>query len=124
MIFQEKKVTTGYTYDVQDVFGTIHIESGVQLEPDILDGMVVLLLKQNITAQTINGTVKHAQGVVSYTFTRAPLWEDDKEPCESTPTSTDTPESASTRTPRSPATIWYWCKRFVGAFREAWRKTT
>lgn len=122
MIFQERKLETGFTYDVEDVFGKIHIDSPTKLEPDILDEMVVLLLKRNLTAETITGEVKHKDGVVAYTFKRAPMWEDDKEPCESTHTSTPKQENASTPTRRLGIPILSWCKRFVVAFREAWKK--
>lgn len=126
MIFQERKTDTGYTYDVEDVFGTIHIESSAQLEPAVLDDMVVLLLKQNLTAQTIEGTVRHKDVTVGYTFKRAALWEEDDEqqPCDDTPTSTPAQATVSIAIPRSLLTVWYWCKRFVEAFREAWKKTT
>lgn len=125
MIFQERKKEAGYTYDVEDVFGTIHIESTTKLDGDTLDEMVMVLLKQNLPAQTVTGEVKHKSGTVAYTYVKRPLWEEDEEekkPCENIPTSTKKQESASTATPHFTVPIWSWCKRFVVAFREAWRK--
>lgn len=124
MIFQERKKEAGYTYDVEDVFGTIHIESTTKLDGDTLDEMVMVLLKQNLPAQTVTGEVKHKSGTVAYTYVKRPLWEDDDEqkPCESTPTSTKKPESVSIRTRLLRIPALSWCARFAEAFREAWRK--
>jgi len=127
MIFQERKQPNSdeYTYDVEDVFGTVHIESSVKLTGDILDGIVMVLLKQNISAEEIRGEVKHDKGVVQYVFKKRPMWEDEdeaKQPCNDTPTSTQKPESASTRTRLLRIPILSWCARFAEAFREAWKK--
>jgi hypothetical protein len=122
MIFQEKKNKNGYTYKVEDVFGTIMIDSSVKLEPGILDDLVVLLLKTNMSAKIITGEVKHKTGVVQYRFERAPLWDNNDEPCENTPISTPEPASAFTPTHRLRLPILSWCRRFAEAFREAWRK--
>ncbi len=123
MIFQERKTDTGYTYDLEDVFGTLHIVSTSKVSADLLDSMVVLLLRQNLTAGTVEGEVKHKDGTVQYIFKKAPLWEDDdeNEPCEDTPTSTEKQESASTQTRplKTPGSSWW--SRFAGAFREALR---
>lgn len=125
MIFQEKKHNTGYTYDVEDVFGTIHIESQVQLDGSTLDDMVVVLLRQNLSAQTIKGEVETKVGKVAYTFIKRSQWDDEDEikPCENTPTSTQRPESVYTQTLRSIARTLNWFKRFAGAFQEAWKKS-
>ena len=124
MIFQERKQPNDeYTYNVEDVFGTAHIESSVKLTGDILDGIVMVLLKQNIAAEEIRGEVKHDKGVVQYVFKKRPQWEDDEpEPCNDTHTSTNEPASASIRTRLLRIPALSWCKRFVVAFREAWRK--
>jgi len=88
MIFQERKQPNdAYSYDVEDVFGTVHIESSVKLTGDILDGIVMVLLKQNISAEEIRGEVKHNKGVVQYVFKKRPMWEDEdeaKQPCNDT----------------------------------------
>lgn len=125
MIFIERKKEEGYTYDLEDVFGTLHIESAQKLDAEILDGMVVLLLKQALTARIVEGEVKHEKGTVKYTFVKRPHWEhdDEEEQCEDTPTSTNEPESASTATPSSPTPTSNWLRQFVEAFREAWRST-
>ena len=123
MIFQERKTKEAFTYDLEDVFGTLHIESSVKLDAGILDDMVVLMLRQNIKAETINGEIEHEGKKIRYTFKRASKWEDDeKEPCESTPTSTQKPASASTVTRLLRIPILSWCKRFAEAFREAWKR--
>ena len=121
MIFQERTIHNGYSYDVEDIFGTLHIESSVKLTGEILDDMVVLLLRRNISAETVTGEIKHQGGTVTYIFKRAPAWEDDK-PCDDTHTSTKQPERESIRTRllRVPGLIW--CRKFAEAFREAWKK--
>lgn len=127
MIFAERKVERGYTYDVEDVFGTIHIESPDKLEPDLLDDMVVLLLKQNLSAEVVEGEVQHKGGTVRYRFQKAKQWDEDDDdddiPCADTPTSTKKQESASTPTSPSRTGALSWPRRFAGAFREAWKKT-
>ncbi len=123
MIFAERKIESGFTYEVEDIFGTISIESDKKLTGDILDDMVLLLLRQNGNAGEISGEVKHDGGIVKYVFKKRPIWEKDEEtPCESTPTSIPKQESASTRILHLPRSILSWFKRFVGAFLEAWRK--
>lgn len=122
MVFQEKKTEQGYEYTVEDVFGKIEIASSQQLTGEILDDMVVLLLRKNLNAEVVTGEVKHKGGVVTYKFHRASTWsEDDEEPCENTPTSTEKQESGSTATNRWRVPILSWCRRFAVAFREAWR---
>lgn len=124
MIFAERKKESGFEYDVEDVFGTIHIDSSTKLDPSTLDEMVLLLLRQNLNAGEIRGEVKHAKGTVSYVFKPRTQWEDDdeKKPCEDTPTSTPAPESASTPTSHFVIDAFNWCKKFAEAFRVAWRK--
>lgn len=122
MLFIEKKNESGFTYDVEDIFGTINIESEDKLTPELLDDMVVLLLRQNSNAGEIKGEVKTETGIVKYLFKKRPLWDDKEETCENTPTSTPKPESASTRTRLLRFPILSWCARFAEAFREAWKK--
>lgn len=128
MIFQERKVETGYHYRVEDVFGTIDINSTKKLDAGILDDMVVLLLRQNVSAKEVTGSVKHDDGEVTYKFVKADLWSEPEEEklCENIPTSTKKQESASIATYLSsllqmPKRTMNWCKRFVEAFLEAWR---
>ena len=124
MIFAERKIESGFTYEVEDIFGTISIESDKKLTGDILDDMVLLLLRQNGNAAEMSGEVKHNDGIIKYTFKKRPLWEDEEEtPCENTPTLTSEQENVSTRTIRSRVvSILSWLPRFVGAFLEAWKK--
>lgn len=109
MIFQEKKVEDAWEYKVEDVFGVIVINSDAQLDASILDDMVVLLLRQNLNAETVNGSVQHDNGTVKYTFTKEPQWGDvspeeesewddpNDNLCENTPISTK--ETVSVFTP-------------------------
>lgn len=125
MIFQERKIETGYSYDVEDVFGTVHLESDVKLDGEKLDGVVVLLLRQNIRAEEIRGEVKFESGKIIYIFKRAPTWTDDDEDdiCENTPTSTSEQVKGSTWTANPAIRTLSLLQRFVEAFREAWKKT-
>lgn len=125
MIFAERATDTGFTYDLEDVFGKVHIEATEKLTPELLDGMVMTLLKGSPTAERIEGELEYESGKVAYQFIRASLWEEDDEeepPCNDSPTSTPEQESENTRTVRSTAGILSWLRRFAGAFREAWRK--
>lgn len=126
MQFLERKNEAGYNYQVEDVFGKIEIDSPRQLDKGELDDLVVLLLRNKAQAETVSGEVKVKDGVVTYTFKRAPVWQeaDEKEEvCESTPTSTKKLESGSTLTIRLTIPGLNWLRRFVAAFREAWKKT-
>ena len=126
MVFQEQKTETGWHYKVEDVFGTIDIDSSAQLDGDTLDAMVVLLLGQSISAETVEGTVKHATGTVTYKFVKAPQWTEDTEPlpelCKNTPTLKKLPAKESIVMYLLNVTGYNWCKRFVAVFRETWDK--
>jgi hypothetical protein len=125
MLFLERKKKTGYQYDVEDIFGKIHLESSTQLPADILDEIVGLLLRQNISAGKVEGEVKHGEGIITYEFTKEPIWSDDdeEEPCENTPTSTSKQERGSNPILRWIRKTTNWLRRFVEAFREAYKKT-
>jgi len=132
MIFKEKKTQEGYQYQCEDVFGHVELVSSTRLDGDMLDSVVSLLLKQNLSAEKIEGEVKHDKGFVKYVLTPENTWKeseehDDDESWNDTPTSTKQPESASTA--RGISLIanalrgaWRWSRKFVEAFREAWRK--
>lgn len=133
MLYQEKKIETGFTYDVEDIFGKIHIESSTKLGPDLLDDLVVELIKQNTTAETISGEVKHSGGVVKYNYTRAPLWDESEDVvptqdiCTNIPTETEKQESWYLQILHSIYNLaWVrttnWCMKFVAVFREAWKR--
>lgn len=129
MVFQEQKTEAGWHYKVEDVFGTIDIDSSGQLDGDTLDAMVVLLLGQNISAETVEGTVKHSSGTVTYTFVKAPQWtEDDTEPlpelCKNIHTSIRQRVVAFIAKLLSKLPGYNWCKRFVVAFLKAWRNAS
>ena len=128
MLFQERKIETGYHYRVEDVFGTVDIDSPTKMNADILDDMVVLLLGQKLGAKEVSGSVKHEDGEVTYKFVKADMWSEPEEetPCENTPTSTKEQASEShllslLNFPKKIGNTWSWCKRFVEAFREAWK---
>ena len=127
MIFQEKKTETGYNYKVEDVFGTVVIDSEAKMTGELLDDVVLLLLKQNIRAETIDGEVKHEDGIIKYNFTKAPMWsEDDEEDiCKTkdTYTSTKKQESVYVRILKPMTQTLDWLRRFVVAFQEAYKKT-
>jgi len=124
MIFQEKKTEKGYNYICQDVFGEVEIDSPEKLDGDTLDGMIRVLLKNKATSKTITGEVKTEKGIVEYKFVKTDIWSDDdeKDICENTPTLIKKQEKESTQTSRLLIRIWNWLPRFVGAFREAWKK--
>lgn len=128
MVFAEQKTETGFTYDCEDVFGTIHIESPKKLDAGILDDMTVVLLRIKGGAQTVQGNIETQEGLVSYTFTKRAPWEEDDEennqeiPCENTHTSTSERASAYTAIAHRLANTFNWCRRFVEAFREAWKR--
>ncbi|MFA5750607.1 MAG: hypothetical protein WC895_05355 [Candidatus Shapirobacteria bacterium] len=122
MLFLERKNDLGFSYDVEDVFGKIHIESKLQLTGEILDDMVSLLIRQNLPAETITGEVKHGENVVAYTFTREPVWKDgDEEETKICGTSsyTSTPGTGSGFTPKSRfmRNIFNWLRKFADLFR-------
>jgi len=125
MIFQEKKVPEGYEYKINDVFGVMEFYSGTKIQVDILDDMVLLLLRQNLSALVVNGEVKTEQGIVRYTFTKEPQWgevspeeeaewddPEDRDICENTPTSTRGPESVFTL-------IRHWISRTLKKLRKS-----
>ena len=127
MIFQERKVESGYHYKCEDIFGEVEITAPEQLDKDTLDDLIVFLLEQKTSAELLTGSVKIEAGTVAYTFKRRPIWEDlDPEPCENSPTSTQRPENGFIV-----RTVWTllmlpektinWCRKFVGAFLEAWK---
>jgi len=127
MIFAEQKTETGYIYDVEDVFGRIHLESDTKLPGDTLDDVVVFLLGSKSQAARIEGSATHGDSTIAYTFDRTALWsedDEDTETCTSTPTSTQEPESEPTATNRSKRKATSWYRRFVVAFREAWKKAS
>ena len=134
MLFTEKRAKENWEYWTEDVFGTVTINSTTKLDAKMLDRITLLILKQEPGAETVNGEVRHDTGVVSYTLKRRPRWEDledeelSEEICKNTPTSTSETEEEYTARKGLPTWIYVpdhilsWCKRFVGAFLEAWRR--
>ena len=124
MIFQERKKEKGYNYICQDVFGEVEIDSPEKLESDTLDAMISLLLKNKATSKTVTGEVKSEKGIVEYKFVKADMWSDDDEKniCENTHASTRKPAREYTAIGLSIKRAMSWLQRFVGAFREAWKR--
>ncbi len=126
MVFQEKKIQSGYSYFIEDVFGEVLIKSPEKLTGELLDSIISLLLKQNSTAQKISGEVKLDNGLVSYEFNKAPMWklgdDEDEDICKDTLTSTKKPENVFIQTKNSLIKTLFWPKRFAVAFLEAYRK--
>ena len=134
MIFQEKKVEEGWEYKIQDVFGVMEFYSDEKIPVDVLDDMVLLLLRQNLSALVVKGEVKTEQGIVRYTFTKEPQWgevspeeeaewddPEDRDICENTPTSTDEPESEFTRISLYVRRIFKKLRKSVAVLRDIWR---
>lgn len=118
----------GFEYYGAGVFGDMTVHSNKPLDGDKLDGIMGLLLKDGSKAQHVNGTIKVAEDhVVSYKFTKNLQWGEETvnvpKPCENTSTSTKEQKSESTQTKSSTAKSSNWFKRFVVAFREAWKST-
>ena len=125
MIFQEKKVEEGWEYKINDVFGVMDFYCDEKIPVDVLDDMVLLLLRQNLSAHVVKGEVKTDQGIVRYNFTKEPQWGDvspeeeaewddpeDKDICENTPTSIPERESVFTR-------IYLYVKRILRKLRRS-----
>jgi len=134
MIFQEKAVDQGWEYKIQDVFGVMEFYCDEKIPVDVLDDMVLLLLRQNLSALVVKGEVKTEQGIVRYNFTKEPQWGDvspeeeaewddpeDKDICENTPTSTNEPESEFTRISLYVRRIFKKLRKSVAVLRDIWR---
>lgn len=127
MTFKEIKNEKGYTYELEEVFGTISIDTQDRLNGDLLDDLVMLLLKQNLNAKEVSGTVDTDKGQVSYKFIKAQQWGEDK--CENIPTKTKTPERRPIATGTlQKGNVWTraskWLRKFAGVFHEAWKKAS
>lgn len=128
MLFAEKKITDGFNYWTEDVFGEVTIDSTVKLDGKMLDKITMLILKQEPGAETVKGEVRHDDGVVSYTLKRAPQWQDDDEDereeeiCKNTPISILERAKGIIVTALLMIPGFKWCRRFAVAFLEAWRR--
>ena len=123
MIFQETKTEKGFHYRCEDIFGEVELNTESKLEAGLLDDVVSFLLRQNLSAKEVTGEVETEAGKVAYRFVKADLWseDDEKEPCDDTPTSKSAQENGSLVTFLFSIPILRWCRKFVVAFREAWR---
>lgn len=129
MTYQEKKTDTGWEYKCIDIFGTVDIKSPEQLSVSLLDDLVLLLLRQDTTAQVVTGSVDYKSGKVEYTFTKESQWtdlEDDEEKdWDDTPIEIDDtePEKISILTviKTKLQNIWSKIKRSITALRRIWK---
>lgn len=120
MLFTEEKKKDGYQYRTEDVFGTATIESDNKLSGEILDDIIYAMLeKAGVSAETVKGGIETPKGNITFTLDKAPAWEDI---CENTPTSTKTQEKESILTHLLRMIGINYLKRFVAAFRQAWRR--
>ena len=134
MIFQEKKVDQGWEYKIEDVFGVMDFYCDEKIPVDVLDDMVLLLLRQNLSAHVVKGEVKTDQGIVRYNFTKEPQWgevspeeeaewddPEDRDICENTPTSIPEQESEFTPIYLYVARIFKKLRKSVAVLRDIWR---
>lgn len=125
MVFTEEKKEDTYHYYTEDVFGKLTLESTVKLEPDVLDGTTLLILKQGKGAKVVEGEVKHTQGVLTYRLERAVQWEEAEEDiplCEDTPTLTPEPENAFIAIYRGASHFLKRLRLSGEAFLQAWKR--
>lgn len=136
MIFQEKKTEKGFSYYTEDVFGKLYIQATIQIKPELLDDLVVFMLKRmkhNMAAKEITGKVElptKAKDVIEYKFEPAELWSEDDDDeelneqtlCESIRTSIKKPADVFIVTGRLMMKTLNWCRKFAAAFRVAWKK--
>lgn len=127
MIFVETKTKDGYTYDAHNVIGKIHIEAVEKLDGEILDGMVGLMLRKNLNAETIKGTVEYEEGkTVSYTLEKESQWQEstpeEDASWNNSPTSTKRQEKESTPRNAWKTKILNWLLKYVDKFRQALQK--
>lgn len=125
MLFREQKNGPGWQYDIDDLFGSASIHSDLQLDADKLDALIMVIMKHEPGAAEVNGSVKVTEDhTITYQLKRTPMWSDDEpKPCESTPTLTQKQASEPTPTRHYLTRLLNWSRRFVVAFREAWRKS-
>jgi len=108
--------------------------SDEKIPVDVLDDMVLLLLRQNLSAHVVKGEVKTEQGMVRYTFTKEPQWgevspeeeaewddTEDRDICENTPISTNEPESEFTRISLYVRRIFKKLRKSVAVLRDVWK---
>lgn len=121
MIYREQKIKDGYQYNIDDVFGSVEMQSTVQLDGEQLDNITMTLLKQNIKAETVTGEIVHDQGKLKYTYKKVQQWGEGEiiKKCENTHTEINIAEKLYTAILNVPKNISNWCKRFAVAFREA-----
>lgn len=134
MRWQERILKTGFEYKAIEKFGEegddgsfeITCVSPVKLSDSkegkkMLDDMVLLILKQDAPAQTVEGTVKTKKGDVLYRLVRTGAWGNEEDTCKNTHTSTRKQVKESIVTSLLKMSGLSWCKRFVEAFRRAYR---
>lgn len=109
MIFKEKKTESGiFSYEVEDLFGTISINSPDRLKAAELD-MIVLGVMQS---QADEGTIEGTQ--VSFKFRKRPQWEDIEPP---------EPKAAADPPPAPKASFIRRVIKFVKNLKGTWQKS-
>jgi hypothetical protein len=69
MIYQETKTQSTYQYHCKDIFGTLDIESPIQLDASLLDAITMKLMHMS----SHSGKIKE----ITYTITKTSQWEDE-----------------------------------------------
>lgn len=77
MLYIERKTESGYSYELQEVFGTIKIESPTALsDPETkhekLDAVTLAIIRSNLAQGEFPGGI-------TFTFDKSPKWEEDEE---------------------------------------------
>ena len=125
MLFREQKIETGWQYDIDDVFGSAWIKSSQKLDADTLDSLIMVIMKHEPGAGEVNGSVEVTEDhTITYYLKRTPIWSEDDEPlCENSRTLTQEQAGVPTTTALLLTRTFICLRRFVSAFREAWRKS-
>ena len=77
MLFKERATSPGFAYTVEDLFGTITIQSAKKLDGPTLDRIVMAVLKTGATEGTVTDDI-------TFTFAINNTWQEDEEPVPST----------------------------------------
>lgn len=124
MIYVERKTKEGYIYTAENVVGKLEVQSTKKLSGETLDDVLLLLLRNNLTAKTVKGEVTQDGDVISYTLERASQWEESSgnEQWNDTPISTKEPVSESTVKPGLKIQILRLLQKSVVVLRALFRK--
>lgn len=79
MLFAERKTEKGWSYETEDVFGTVRLESSVRLDGGTLDDVTLHLVTKGPLAARVAGDMTHPGGTLSYELVRRPAWDEEEE---------------------------------------------